>query len=251
MNEEGCELCGGRGWIVDLATNRARRCTCHSARIRSRRLDDLDIPPKYQGCRLTNFILVGDSDARGQLSAALRRCELYVEEFLELDGSPRETGLMFVGPSGGGKTHLAVAVLNELAEQYGVRGRFVDFTNLVADIQATFHPDATRNQADLLGPLQEADIVVVDELGARRSSPFVFDTLYLLINGRYMARRPTLFTSNYYLTTEADGEPASGARNLVGRVPDSLISRLHQMAEPIPLDAVGDFRHVLQAHKHR
>lgn len=251
MNEEGCELCGGRGWIVDLATNQARRCTCHSTRVRSRRVDDLGIPPKYQGCRLTNFILVGDGNAREQLSAARRSCELYVEEFLELDGSPRETGLIFVGPSGGGKTHLAVAVLIELAEQYGVQGRFVDFTGLVADIQATFRSDSTRNQADLLRPLQEADIVVVDELGARRSSPFVFDTLYLLINGRYMARRPTLFTSNYYLTSEADGDPSDGAQTLAGRVPDSLISRLHQMAEPVVLGAVDDFRHVLQAHQHR
>ena len=249
MNEEGCELCSGRGWIVDLATNRARRCTCHSTRVRGRRVDDLGIPPKYQGCRLTNFRLAGD--VGDQLLTARRDCDQYIEEFMELDGSLNEAGLVFIGPSGRGKTHLAVAVLIELAEQYGVGGRFVDFTSLVADIQATFQPDAPRNQADLLRPLQEAEVVVVDELGARRPSPFVSDTLYLLINGRYMARRPTLFTSNYYLTSEAEGDPADAARNLAGRVPASLISRLHQMAKPILIDAVGDYRHELQAHQHR
>ena len=140
-------------------------------------------------------------------------------------------------------------MLIELAEQYGVRGRFVDFTSLVADIQATFQQDAELSQADLLRPLQDADVVVVDELGARRPTPFVSDTLYLLINKRYMARRPTLFTSNYYLASEADDVPA--ARTLAGRVPASLVSRLHQMAKPIPIDAVGDYRHELQAHQHR
>ena len=247
MSEAACEYCRGRGWVVDLVTNRARRCTCHSARVRSRRLEDLGVPPKYQGCRLSNFRLAGD--VGDQLLRARHDCDEYIDEFLEHDGSLSERGLVFLGPSGRGKTHLAVAVLIELAEQYGVRGRFVDFTSLVADIQATFHADAERSQADLLRPLQEADVVVVDELGARRPTPFVSDTLYLLINSRYMARRPTLFTSNYYLAPE--GEDVAGARTLAGRVPASLVSRLHQMAKPILIDAVGDYRHELQAHQHR
>ena len=161
---------------MELDSNRAHRCTCHATRLRSRRVDDLGIPPKYQGCRLTNFRLAGD--VGDQLLSARRDCDQYIEEFMELDGSLNESGLVFIGPSGRGKTHLAVAVLVELAEQYGVGGRFVDFTSLVAEIQATFQPDAQQNQADLLRPLQEADVVVVDELGARRPSPFVSDTLY-------------------------------------------------------------------------
>lgn len=246
MSEAACEFCGDRGWVVDLATNRARRCSCHHGRVRSRRLDELGIPPKYQGCRLSNFRLFGDD----QLQTAHRSCELYIQDFLEVDGSLRETGLVFVGPSGRGKTHLAVAVLVELAEQYGVRGRFVDFTSLVADIQATFQRGSDLSQADLLRPLQEADVVVVDELGARRPTPFVSDTLYLLINGRYMARRPTLFTSNYDLTSE--GEDAPAVQTLAGRVPARLVSRLHNMAKPIRItEHVVDFRHHVQAHQHR
>lgn len=249
MTEPGCEFCRGRGWIVDVETNQARRCSCYQARVRSRRRDDLGIPPKYQDCRLSNFRLAGD--VGDQLLEARGGCYRYIEDFLERDGSPRETGLVFVGPSGRGKTHLAVAVLYELAEQYGVRGRFVDFTSLVADIQATFRQGAEQNQADLLRPLQEADVVVVDELGARRSTPFVADTLYLLINSRYMAKRPTLFTSNYYLTAGEDGEDIPVDRMLAGRVPASLVSRLHQMAKSISIDAVGDYRRELQAHQHR
>lgn len=249
MSEAGCEFCEGRGWIVDLVTNRARRCSCHQARIRSWRLDELGIPPKYQGCRLSNFRLAGD--ANDQLRAARHGCERYIEEFLELDGSLRESGLVLVGPSGRGKTHLAVSVLIELVDQYGVRGRFVDFTKLVADIQSTFQPGNELSQADLLRPLQEADVVVVDELGARRPTPFVLDTLYLLINGRYMAKRPTLFTSNYDLTAEGEDDVSAG-QTLADRVSASLVSRLHHMAKPIRInDDVGDYRHDVQAHQHR
>lgn len=249
MSEPGCAFCRDRGWIVDLSTNRARRCRCYHLRVRRRRRDDLGIPPKYQGCRLRNFRLAGD--VSDQLLEARRSCDRYVEDFLERDGSLRETGLVFVGPSGRGKTHLAVAVLYELADQYGIQGRFVDFTSLVADIQATFQQGGDLSQADLLRPLQQADVVVVDELGARRPTPFVSDTLYLLINSRYMARRPTLFTSNYYLTAAEDDEDIPADRLLDRRVPASLVSRLHQMAKPIPIDAVGDYRHELQAHQHR
>ncbi len=249
MNERGCEFCRDRGWIVDLVTNRARRCSCYQARVRSRRRDALGIPPKYADCRLSNFRLAGD--VSDQLLEARRNCDRYIEDFLERDGSLRETGLVFVGPSGRGKTHLAVAVLCELVEQYGVWGRFVDFTSLVAEIQATFQQGVELSQADLLRPLQEADVLVVDELGARRPTPFVSDTLYLLINSRYMARRPTLFTSNYYLNTGEDGADIPADRMLAGRVPASLVSRLHQMAKPISIDAVGDYRHELQAYQHR
>ncbi len=273
MSDGRCEVCGGRGWIVDVATNRARRCVCHATRVRRRRMDGLGVPAKYSSCRLSNFRLAGDRD--GQLLNARSACERYIEDFLELDGSLGEAGLLFIGPSGRGKTHLAVAVLIELARQYGVRGRFVDFTSLVADIQATFQPEVAGSQAELLRPLTEADVVVVDELGARRPTPFVSDTLYLLINGRYMARRPTLFTSNFYLSAadepdrgdeggEAGGRgfsgasrhdradrPVRGGRGLNGRVSESLVSRLHQMAKPIYIDAVGDYRRELQAHQHR
>lgn len=249
MSEAGCEFCQDRGWVVDLATNRARRCSCHSARVRSRRLEDLGVPPKYRGCRLSNFRLAGD--VGDQLLRARHDCDEYIDEFLENDGSLSERGLVFVGPSGRGKTHLAVAVLIELAEQYGVRGRFVDFTKLVADIQSTFQPGNELSQTDLLRPLQEADVVVVDELGARRPTPFVLDTLYLLINGRYMAKRPTLFTSNYDLTVEGAGDVSAG-QTLADRVSASLVSRLHHMAKPIRIsDDVGDYRHDVQAHQHR
>ncbi len=248
MSQEECEFCHGRGWIVDVPGNTARRCRCHAEQVRERRRGALGIPPKYEGCRLSNFRLAGD--VNDQLSAARRASELYVEDFIELDGSLCETGLIFLGPSGRGKTHLAVAVLIELSKQYGVRGRFVDFTSLVAEIQATFHVDSSLSQDDLLRPLQKADVLVVDELGARRPTPFVADLLYLLVNGRYMARRPTLFTTNYYLDPE-DPDDARVGSSLEGRVPRSLISRLHQMARPIRIDQPGDYRQDLQAYQHR
>jgi DNA replication protein DnaC len=273
--QEPCPECGGRGWVVqpDGGAGTARRCPCQEEGLTARLVAAARIPAIYQHCRLATFHTSSHKARRDpQLFQAKTIAQQYVDEFLvaaEEGGGFRRTGLLFVGPPGVGKTHLAAAVLVDSIERYRVRGRFVEFTSLIHQLQSSFDPGSQESKREILDPLTDAELLVIDELGAQQPTPWVRDVLYLLINARYTRRRPTLFTTNYRLEPLAPGaargastldrgrDPEPGPEEaplLASRLPAMLISRLHEMARPVLLTGVEDFRRehkVLGAHLHR
>ena len=267
---EPCPECGGRGWLVvaDGGAGTARVCACRERDVTPRLVAAAGIPARYQHCRISSFTTAsGSPRERAQLMNARAAAERYVEEFVQ-DGGFRQSGLLFVGPPGAGKTHLAAGILRSLVERYRVRGRFVEFTPLIHQIQATFDADSPESKRQILDPLADAELLVLDELGAQQPTPWVRDILYLIINTRYTRRLPTLFTTNYRL--EPGQAPARGAAKrattldrgrdpepgpafdeavlLSNRLPAMLVSRLYEMAQPVLLDAVEDFRREQGAH---
>ena len=124
----GCPLCGGTGWKSASADGQERgvvRCDCMAQASLERRLRAAHIPPRYQHCDFPSFQAnVHDQPAFNQsLSAARVQAEAFVRDFVP---GRAEFGLLFMGRSGAGKTHLAVAVLRGLLER-GADCLFCDF----------------------------------------------------------------------------------------------------------------------------
>ena len=262
--DEPCPLCGGRGWVIeaDGGAGSARACVCREQGISLRLLAAAGIPPRYRHCKISNFQTSSPSPAlRAQLDSARRIAEQYVEGFLQ-EGGFRKSGLLFVGRPGVGKTHLAVGVLLELIERYRVHGRFSEFTSMIHQIQATFDPGSPESKREILDPLMNAELLVLDELGSQQATPWVRDILYLIINHRYTRQLPTLFTTNYLLeeVPKKGAKPAPLVRAnldrgadppdtltpsvelLAARLPAMLVSRLYEMAQPVVMTAIEDFR---------
>lgn len=114
-----------------------------------------------------------------------------VERAATLDFVRERTNVVFVGPSGVGKTHLANA-LGYLACIEGFRVRFTLAADLVNDLVAA----QTRNTlSKRLAAWASFDLVLIDELGYLSFDSRGADLLYQVINKRYL-RGSTVVTTN-------------------------------------------------------
>jgi len=103
-------------------------------------------------------------------------------------------------------------------------------------IRSTYDPSIRTTELEVLRPVLQADLLVLDDLGAEKTSEWVDETMNLIVNTRYSERRLTLFTSNYPDIPD-DTDPNS----LLFRIGARMRSRLHEMCDFIVLDA-ADYR---------
>ncbi|HET7711375.1 MAG TPA: ATP-binding protein, partial [Thermoanaerobaculia bacterium] len=172
-------------------------------------------------------------------SPTLKTAKTRMQEFVDLWPATDEgRGLLLMGPCGTGKTHLAVAALLEIINS-GKPGRllFSNFQDLIQEIQASFDSDEVPSKSEILRPLLEADLLVLDELGSQKPTTFVQDILYYVINSRYNDERTTIFTTNY-----TDSSAEGKEENLTQRLGVRLRSRLYEMAALVSLSGATDHR---------
>lgn len=175
-------------------------------------------------------------------------------------------GLLFMGPVGVGKTHLAIAVLKDLIEKKGVTCLFYESGSLLKAIQDSYNPVSQTSEMRVLAPVFQAEVLVLDELGATVPTNWVRDTLYQIINTRYNNKKLTIFTTNYLdePRTGAD-ENADGAdvkrrsktfaaeriqemTTLEERIGTPLRSRLYEMCKKVMIEG-DDYRKRLDQRK--
>ncbi len=232
--------------------NVAVACDCGMEERAARVMERARVPKRYEHCDFESYVtdLADGKTWTTQHSQSLKNAKLLTQGFVRDYPGSAEKGLLLMGPSGVGKTHLAVASLKELVRR-GHGGLFCDYRELLKEIQASYNPASESTEMGILEPIRTVEILVLDDLGASKPSDWVRDIVGIVLNARYNERRTTIITTNYVDNPSADGEsarlpngklvPPSREDSLEQRISSRMRSRLYEMCRTVELFA-PDFR---------
>jgi len=238
-------------------------CDCTSGDRVERVFVRARIPERYRHCDFENFETDNELEnvTREQLqkwNRSLAQAKLVVQRFAadylpSPGGTGFEQGLLLMGTCGVGKTHLVVAALKQIVSR-GHSGVFYDYRELLKEIQDSYNAESQSTEMSVLEPVLKTEVLVLDDIGSSKPSPWALETVGHILNTRYNERRVTLLTSNFL-----DGDAAANARSsqseyriagsrsapiedtLSERVGTRIRSRLYEMCRTIEMTA-PDYR---------
>jgi DNA replication protein DnaC len=253
MANKNCPHCQGTGWksVETKGVRGVVRCECEGASETQSLFARAQIPPRYEHCAFENFDI--RKDATGQPNPSLAAAKMYAQKLVE--EYPTDFGLLFVGHTGVGKTHLAVATLRELIVRKGVPCLYYDFLKLLKDIRDSYNPVAQTSELRVLEPVLEAEVLLLDELAASDPTDWVRETLAYIINSRYNRKRVTLITTTLPYREAAPPRPTAVRTPSGDAVPDverslnrlgpTLSSRLYEMCKVVEIIS-DDYRKAIK-----
>jgi DNA replication protein DnaC len=208
-------MCDGSGLLYDEESNTAYDCRCRRQIIALRKARSLSavIPRRYRDAAFDRFPV---TEMEQLAVAATRRFAQDVDEHLDAG-----RGLWFMGPVGTGKTTLAMLV-SKAALEAGRSVAIYSLPRLLNEIRETHGTD--RSHVDLLDRLTAVDLLHIDDVGAERTTDWVLEELYSIVNARYEDRRSMVITTNI-LEREA----------LCEQITERTVSRLTEMCDQLLL----------------
>jgi DNA replication protein DnaC len=209
------DLCDGSGFRYDVATNTAYDCQCRPQRVSRAKARSLSavIPRRY---RDVSFDRPPVTEIEPAIVTATRRFAADIDR--QLDAG---RGLWFMGSVGTGKTTLAMLV-SKAASDAGRSVAIYSLPRLLNEIRDTHR--AERSHVALLDRLTAVDLLHIDDVGAERTTDWVLEELYSIVNARYEDQRSIVITTNI-LDRDA----------LCEQISARTVSRLTEMCDELPL----------------
>ncbi len=214
--------CDGSGWILG-PEDIARPCECRAPRLARRRARGVAsaIPARYRGVSFDRPPVsdMASDQTKAPVLSAVRAYSDAIDENLD-----EGLGLWLMGDVGTGKTTLAMLVSKAVAEA-GRTVAIYSLPRLLARIRRTYDAETGEDSyLEFFERLTSVDLLHIDDLGAEKSSDWVLEQLYAIVDDRYESKRSMLVTTNL---DQASLEEQIGSRT---------VSRLVEICgDPLPL----------------
>ena len=164
------------------------------------RLRFANIPEAFKDVRLSEFSIGVYKDEKSKNT--IRNSCAAIKYWLDNLDSMRERGMglyLFSQKKGSGKTRMAVSIANELIHKHGIAVKFATSMQIVNEIKSSWDKDNNLSESKLLDQLVTADILIIDDFGTEKAADWIGERFYSVVNGRYVDKKITVFTSNMSL----------------------------------------------------
>ncbi|MCJ7526306.1 MAG: ATP-binding protein, partial [Candidatus Aminicenantes bacterium] len=232
LKEANCKICQDSGWVLVKVGEReiARPCQCRQSDTKNNLFLNANIPLRFLNVDLRGYKpeKEGTSQAKAKQAA---------EKFITDYPNVEDYGLLFQGGTGVGKTRLLCCIGNQLIKEKNIDVVYIDWNDLAREMRSG--EDTSNRDFSTIGQLIQrlamVELLIFDELGSSKPSPWVEDNIYYLINRRYNNKRITLFASNYF------DKKLGSEDTLRERIGERIRSRLFEMAHSFEILGV-DYR---------
>jgi DNA replication protein DnaC len=224
-----CSHCRSMRFLLDVTTGQVVPCPYCSAFRHASQTQPSNALDKYgsdlgRARRQTFFNFKTDLD--GKPSTTLQTCREAAELFAdELSG-----WLVVYGRSGNGKSHLAAAVRNHVANR-GIQVIYITVPELLHMLRMLFDRERREQEGESfeerLDVYRKAPVLILDDLGAEKMSEWSTETLHMILEYRYRLRLPTMITTNLDPHSNNDFDS-----RFVTRMTDANLCRVIENTEP-------------------
>lgn len=188
--EQVCEKCGGRGFIEyekDGYTF-AKTCECQELKYAKERLERSGISAEFQKKGFKNFNDRGLDLLKKAKSIGLQYCK----EFPEIRNT-RRNSVLYQGQVGSGKTHLSMAICNNIMTVHRVGCIYMAYREEITKIKQTVTD--SMNYSNAVGRFKNAQVLMIDDLLKGKNSEADINILFEIINHRYLNNLPMVIST--------------------------------------------------------